>query len=122
MLTALGVMTSLSVRLSSRCAFNTVTGVYELRGSFFQSKKKLRADCDERSTERVSVSRAWSGCGRHAVGIQVSSYRHLTWALVAAVKEVGESIVASQCWREQKVLVKGLTVREDRTASRFQNA
>jgi hypothetical protein len=33
-----------------------------------------------------------------------------------------ESHVPSQCWREQKVLVQGLTVKEDRTASRFQNA
>jgi hypothetical protein len=66
MLTALGVMTSLSVRLSSRCAFNTVTGVYELRGSFFQSKKS----CGQIAMNvRQSVFQS-RGLGADAAGTQ----------------------------------------------------
>jgi len=63
-LVGLGMMTSSRVRLSSRCAFNTVTGIYELRGSFQSKKQGVAADCDEHSMERVSAARARSGCGR----------------------------------------------------------
>jgi hypothetical protein len=87
--------------------------------SVLQSKK-VAADCDEHSMKRVSAVRARSGCGRRKVGMQVSPYRHLTWALVAAIGRVGKFQVASQCWREQQMISKGLTVREEWPASRFQ--
>lgn len=53
--------------------------------------KKVAADCDEHSTERVSAQRGLGADAAGApseVGIQVSPCRHLTWALVAGIERI----------------------------------